>query len=71
MAAPRRAARNRMLKDRQEILALGELVLLVAAWMAGILAVVDHCQDRNHVMARNNVASSSDGDISNERDLLE
>ncbi len=48
-----------MLKDRQEILVLGELVLFLAAWGLGLAAAVDDYRDRSHVGAENNVAAKS------------
>jgi len=54
----------KMLKDRQEILVLGELVLFFAAWGLGLAAAVDDSRVRTHAndgnaSARNNVADNS------------
>ncbi len=47
---------NRMLKDRQEILVLGELVLFLAAWGLGMAAAVDDYRERTYGKSGNNVA---------------
>ena len=46
-----------MLRDRQEILAVGELALFLATWFATLWAAVDHF--RQNDLAGNNIASSS------------
>jgi len=51
---------NRMLKDRQEIMVLGELLLFLAAWGLGVAAAVDDYRVRTNANARNNVASKAD-----------
>ena len=48
-----------MLKDRQGILVLGELVLFLAAWGLGIAAAVDDNRVRTNAKARNNVAAKT------------
>jgi len=48
-----------MLKDRQEILVLGELVLFFAAWGLGLAAAVDDYRVRTNANAGNNVAANS------------
>jgi hypothetical protein len=45
-----------MLKDRQEILAVGELALFLATWFATVWAAVDHF--RQNDLSGNNIASS-------------
>ncbi len=45
-----------MLKDRQEILAVGELALFLATWFATMWATVDHF--RHNDLTGNNLASS-------------
>ena len=50
---------NRMLKDRQEILVVGELLLFLTAWVLGIVAAVDDYRVRTNAKAGNNVAASS------------
>lgn len=49
-----------MLKDRQEILVLGELVLFLAAWGLGIAAAVDDHRIRTNAKPGNNVAAKAD-----------
>jgi len=54
----------KMLKDRQEILVLGELMLFFAAWGLGLAAAVDDYRVRTHANAGkanagNNVAANS------------
>lgn len=51
---------NRMLKDRQEILVLGELMLFLAAWGLGVAAAVDDYRDRTNSNAGNEVAANAD-----------
>jgi hypothetical protein len=46
-----------MLRDRQEILAVGELALFLATWFATLWAAVDHF--RGNDFAGNSIASSS------------
>jgi len=46
-----------MLKDRQEILVLGELVLFLAAWGLGVAAAVDDYRVRTNAKAGSNVAA--------------
>lgn len=56
-----------MLKDRQEIFVLGELVLFLAAWGLGLAAAVDDYRERTNASAENNVAANSNyssGDFS-------
>jgi len=48
-----------MLKDKQEILVLGELVLFFAAWGLGLAAAVDDYRVRTNANAGNNVAANS------------
>jgi hypothetical protein len=63
-----------MQKDRQEILAIGELALFLAVWMLGIVAVVDEYRGRpnpntgNEIAATSNLSDLRDSDL---RDLLE
>jgi hypothetical protein len=45
-----------MLKDRHEILAVGELALFLATWFATVWAAVDHF--RHNDISGNNLASS-------------
>jgi hypothetical protein len=45
-----------MLKDRQEILAVGELALFLATWFATVWAAVDHF--RQNDLSGNSIASS-------------
>ena len=49
---------SRMLKDRQEILVLGELVLFLAAWGLGVAAAVDDYRIRTNSKAGNDVAAN-------------
>lgn len=49
---------HRMLKDRQELLVLGELVLFLAAWGLGVAAAVDDYRIRTNAKAANNVAAN-------------
>jgi len=56
---------NRMLKDRQEILVVGELVLFLAAWVLGVIAAVDDYHVRTDGKAGNNVAATSNFSGSN------
>ena len=51
---------DRMLKDRQEILVLGELVLFLAAWGFGIAAAIDDYRVRTNAKAANSVAAKVD-----------
>ena len=46
-----------MLRDRQEILAVGELALFLATWFATLWAAVDHF--RGNDFAGNSIASSN------------
>lgn len=45
-----------MLKDRQEILAVGELALFLVTWFATVWAAVDHF--RHNDLSGNSLASS-------------
>ena len=56
---------NRLLKDRQEILVVGELVLFLVAWVLGIAAAVDDYRVRTNAKAGNSVAASSNATDSN------
>jgi len=47
-----------MLKDRQELFVLGELVLFLAAWGLGLAAAVDDYRERTNASAENNVAAN-------------
>lgn len=58
-----------MQRDRQEILAVGELVVFLAAWMLGIFAAVNDYHDRSHSAAGANVAATSN--IPEVHDVLE
>lgn len=51
---------DRMFKDRQEILVLGELLLFLAAWGLGLAAAVNDHRERTNAGAENNVAANSD-----------
>ena len=51
---------KRMLKDRQEIFVLAELLLFLAAWGLGLAAAVDNYRVRTNSRAGNNVANSAD-----------
>lgn len=51
---------NRMIKDRQEILVLGELVLFLAAWSLGLAAAIDDYRIRTNRNADNNMAANQD-----------
>lgn len=51
-----RLSRKKMLKDRHEILAVGELALFLATWFATVWAAVDHF--RQNDLSGNNLASS-------------
>ena len=51
---------NRMFKDRQEILVVGELILFLGAWGLCIAAAIDDYQVRHNGNADNNVAANSD-----------
>ena len=58
---------DRMFKDRQEILVLGELLLFLAAWGLGLAAAVNDHRERTNAGAEDNVAANSDytdGDFS-------
>jgi hypothetical protein len=48
-----------MLKDRQEILAVGELVLFLATWFATVWAAVDHFRQNGEYVPGNNLAATS------------
>jgi len=51
--------KDRILKDRQEILVLGELALFLAAWGLGLGAAVNDHRERTNASAENNVAANS------------
>ena len=51
---------NRMFKDRQEILVVGELILFLGAWGLCIAAAIDDYRVRHNGNADNNVAANSD-----------
>ena len=51
---------NRMLRDRQEIVVLGELVLFLAAWGLGMAAAVDDYRVRTNGKTGTNVATNRD-----------
>jgi len=57
-----------MQKDRREILAVGELTLFLAAWLLGIVAVVDDYRGRAGHDSGNEIAATSN--ISDLRELL-
>ncbi|QEG34445.1 hypothetical protein [Bythopirellula goksoeyrii] len=46
-----------MLKDRQEILAVGEFALFLATWVAVILGAVNHYRHSEHLVSGDSVAS--------------
>jgi hypothetical protein len=48
-----------MLKDRQEIMAVGELALFLATWFATVWAAVDHFRHNGEYVPGNNLASTS------------
>ena len=48
-----------MLKDRQEILAVGELALFLATWFATVWAAVDHFRDNGDYVRGNSLAATS------------
>lgn len=48
-----------MLKDRQEILAIGEFALFLAVWLTSLLAAWDSYRHGNQPVTGNNIASSS------------
>jgi hypothetical protein len=48
-----------MLKDRQEILAVGELALFLATWFATVWAAVDHFRHGSEFVPGNDLASTS------------
>lgn len=48
-----------MLKDRQEILAVGELALFLATWFATVWAAVDHFRQGSEYVPGNNLAATS------------
>lgn len=48
-----------MLKDRQEILAVGELALFVAVWCAAAWGAIDSYRHREKLVTGNSVASST------------
>jgi hypothetical protein len=48
-----------MLKDRQEILAVGELALFLATWFATMWAAVDHFRHGSEFVPGNNLAAST------------
>ncbi len=58
-----------MLKDRQEILAVGELALFLATWVAVILGAIDHYRQREHLLPADSVASfqGADSDVPNRK----
>lgn len=47
---------RRILRERQELLAVGELVLFLAAWTCGVAAAIDNYHERTNANARNSVA---------------
>ena len=50
-----------MLKDRQEILAVGELTLFLATWVAVVLGAIDHYRHREHLVPGDSVAAIQNG----------
>ena len=48
-----------MLKDRQEILAVGELALFLATWFATVWAAVDHFRQSSEYVPGNSLAATS------------
>ena len=48
-----------MFKDRQEIMAVGELALFLATWFATVWAAVDHFRQGSEFVPGNNLASTS------------
>ena len=46
-----------MLKDRQEILAVGELALFLATWVAVVLGSINHYRHREHLVPGDSVAA--------------
>ena len=53
-----------MLKDRQEILAVGELARLIATWVVVILGAIDHYRHREHLLPGDSVAAIQGSDES-------
>ncbi len=51
---------NRMLKDRQDIFVLGELLLFLGAWGLCVAAAVEDSHVRHNGNADNNVAANVD-----------
>lgn len=51
---------NRMLKDRQEILVVAELMLFLGAWGLCVAAAVSDYRVRNNDNADNNVAANAE-----------
>lgn len=51
---------NRMLKDRQEILVVAELMLFLGAWGLCVAAAVSDNRVRNNDNAENNVAANAE-----------
>ncbi len=51
-----------MLKDRQEILVVGELALFLATWVAVIFGAIDHYRHREHLLPSDSVASFQGAD---------
>lgn len=48
-----------MLKDRQEILAVGEFALFLVTWLATVWAAVDHFRHNGEYVPGNNLAATS------------
>lgn len=56
-----------MLKDRQEILAVGELALFLVTWFATAWAAVDHFRHSGEYVRGNHLAATSSLDRTLER----
>jgi hypothetical protein len=46
-----------MLKDRQEILAVGELAIFLSAWLLSATVAVDYYRQRENLVPANRVAA--------------
>ena len=47
-----------MLRDRQEILAVGEFAVFLATWIVVVWGAIAHYQHREHLLPGDSVASS-------------
>ena len=53
---------KRMLKDRQEFLVVGELLMFLLAWVLGVVAAVDDYRVRTNAKTGNDIAATSTTD---------